>query len=87
MTDRALYGILRVELDFSAYSSLLLSSKLFSTLKSTRFLLLDRIERLLIGKNLMGKLSVQLRDLIVNSIPWILLVKESTLFLEDKMEG
>jgi hypothetical protein len=87
VTDRALFGILRVELDFSACSSRLLSSKLFSTLKSTRFLLLDRIERLLIGRNLMGKLSVQLRDLIVNSIPWILLVKESTLFLEDKMEG
>lgn len=87
MTDRALFGILRVELDFSACLSRLPSSKLFSTLKSTRFLLLDRIERLLIGRNLMGKLSVQLRALIVNSIPWILLVKENTLFLEDKMEG
>jgi hypothetical protein len=84
--DHASYGTLRVEQDYCASLSQLPSSRPFSIQNNTRFLLLDLIERLHTGRNSMGRSFVLSRDLIVNSILWTLLMRESILSLVDKME-
>ena len=81
----AFYGTLKSTQGSFVCSKLRPLSKPFSTLNSIKSLRLDLTGKYLIGKNLMVRSSGPSKVQKRSSTLWTLLLKESTLYQEDKM--